>query len=288
MSDEVNPKTSPFSVVPEGCIANIIALTSPKDACRVAAVSQGFKSAVDSDTVWERFLPPNYNEIVWRASSPLSFSTKKQLFFLLRCSTLLLDGGKLSLRLTKSGEKQYMLSARELQIDNPQHWGWTSLPESRFGEAAELRNICKLDIRGKMEARMLSPKTKYVAWLMYMPCAGFSGIDYPSIMASIKFVKEDGTEKEGETNKVYVGDPTAQGPSIIGIDDRRSWALDDDWYGIVLGEFFIAQGVDYDVHIQLSQTQRLNHKNGLIIDGIELQPRDDTVFSSFTVLREST
>ncbi|KAH6770035.1 hypothetical protein C2S52_014838 [Perilla frutescens var. hirtella] len=293
MSDDINPQTSPFNPLPEGCIANIISLTSPKDACRVAAVSLGFKSAADSDTVWERFLPPNFEEVVSRATSPLAFKTKKQLFFLLRSSTLLLDGGKLSFWLTKSGEKEYMLSARELQIasiDNPKHWGWTSLPESRFAEVAELRSICKLEIRGKIPARMLSPQTKYVAWLMYAPCHRFSGLDYPS-KASIKFVKEDGTEMEGETTKIYIDTPNerfmAEGRSIIGIDGQLSWALDDYWYGIELGEFFIGEGVGYDVHIQVSETERLNLKKGLIIDGIKLQSRKDNVFSRLSVLRES-
>lgn len=99
MSDEPNPKTSPFSLsnLPEGCISNIISFMSPKDACRAAAVSLGFKSAADSDTVWERFLPPNYRQVISRASSRPPFSNKKHLYlFLHDASTwLLLDGGKL-------------------------------------------------------------------------------------------------------------------------------------------------------------------------------------------------
>lgn len=43
--------------LPEVCLAHAIALTSPRDACRCAAVSPAFRAAADSDHVWRRFLP---------------------------------------------------------------------------------------------------------------------------------------------------------------------------------------------------------------------------------------
>jgi len=42
--------------LPEVCLAHAIALTSPRDACRCAAVSPAFRAAADSDHVWRRFL----------------------------------------------------------------------------------------------------------------------------------------------------------------------------------------------------------------------------------------
>ena len=44
----------------EGCVAHVLALTSPRDACRYAAVSLCFRDAAESDTVWARFLPLDY------------------------------------------------------------------------------------------------------------------------------------------------------------------------------------------------------------------------------------
>ncbi|KAM0830365.1 hypothetical protein ACQ4PT_066263 [Festuca glaucescens] len=43
--------------LPEELLAAVISLTSPPDACRVAAVSRAFLAAADSDAVWCRFLP---------------------------------------------------------------------------------------------------------------------------------------------------------------------------------------------------------------------------------------
>ncbi|KAH0923357.1 hypothetical protein HID58_023375, partial [Brassica napus] len=43
--------------LPEECIAAVISFTSPQDACRISAVSKLLRSAADSNSAWERFLP---------------------------------------------------------------------------------------------------------------------------------------------------------------------------------------------------------------------------------------
>ncbi|VVA93931.1 unnamed protein product [Arabis nemorensis] len=43
--------------LPQDCIVEILPLTSPCDVCRSSAVSMIFKSAADSDDVWNQFLP---------------------------------------------------------------------------------------------------------------------------------------------------------------------------------------------------------------------------------------
>ena len=86
-----------FSALPEGAIVDILKLTTPRDTCRLSAVASVFLSAAESDSLWESFLPPDYLEIVSRSSessSRLDFSTKKELFFSLCDSPLLIDGGR--------------------------------------------------------------------------------------------------------------------------------------------------------------------------------------------------
>lgn len=84
------PEPSPFDVLPEDCISNIISYTSPRDACVAASVSKTFESAVKSDNVWEKFLPSDYSSLVpqWR-----DFSSKKELYFTL-CDHFLIEDGK--------------------------------------------------------------------------------------------------------------------------------------------------------------------------------------------------
>lgn len=78
-------------------MAEILSLTSPIDSIRASAVSKGFKSAVDSDTIWERFLPSDIQDIISTSKSPEVYSnySKKDLYFALSDSHLLLHGGKM-------------------------------------------------------------------------------------------------------------------------------------------------------------------------------------------------
>lgn len=78
-----------FNVLPEGCIANIVSLTTPRDACRLCLVSRIFRSAAESDAVWDRFLPPDCLSI----ASPQPYPSKKHLFLSLCDRPVLIDQG---------------------------------------------------------------------------------------------------------------------------------------------------------------------------------------------------
>jgi hypothetical protein len=93
-------------VMPEECIATIISFTSPREACRDSLVSRIFASAAGSDLVWERFLPPDYQQIISEsvssgssASSSLNNLSKKDLYFHLCDNPILLGNGN---RVSKS------------------------------------------------------------------------------------------------------------------------------------------------------------------------------------------
>ncbi|XP_022847439.1 F-box protein PP2-B10-like [Olea europaea var. sylvestris] len=271
-----------FSALPEGCISYIISFTSPKDACIASAVSLGFKSAAESDTVWERFLPPDYQDIIAKSVSPVICCSKKELYFHLCDSTLLLDGGKLSLRLSKpSGKKCYMLCARKLYIawgDNPMYWNWKTQRESRFAEVAELLIVCWLEICGKMQTRMLSLKTNYAAYLIFKTHQNSYGLDYSS-KASVKLVQQIIAEVEGENNIVYLKQPTRRHGRLrqLGVKKIDGWLAKerrDGWMEIELGEYFNDKGDEGDIQMQLLEIEKLHWKGGLIIEGIELRPKE--------------
>ena len=82
--------------LPEGCISDIVSLTSPKDACRLGAVSHIFHAAAESNAVWERFLPSDYQAIIARSSSSdsLNFCSKKQIYLSLSDNPILIDDNK--------------------------------------------------------------------------------------------------------------------------------------------------------------------------------------------------
>ncbi|KAL6957434.1 hypothetical protein U1Q18_046802, partial [Sarracenia purpurea var. burkii] len=85
-------------LLPEDCIANVLSLTSPRDACRLSLVASTFRAAAESDVVWERFLPCDYKDIIARTVdpspfSPLPFTSKKQLYLWLSDHPLIIDQG---------------------------------------------------------------------------------------------------------------------------------------------------------------------------------------------------
>ena len=94
------PLVAELSELPEGCISDIVALTTPKDACRACAVSSIFRAAAESNAVWERFLPSDYQAIIAQSSSSssstdsLNFSSKKQLYLSLSDNPILIDDNK--------------------------------------------------------------------------------------------------------------------------------------------------------------------------------------------------
>ncbi|KAB1201649.1 putative F-box protein PP2-B12 [Morella rubra] len=157
-------------ILPEECIGRIISATSPPDACRLSLVSRVFRSAATSNLMWERFLPPEYEQIISEAVStsslPLSTLPKKDLFFHLCDNPILIGNGNMSFAMEKLyGKKCYMLAAREIAIiwgEDPHHWKWIPSvespfsPKSRFSEVAYLVDVRYLDLQGKIESKMLS------------------------------------------------------------------------------------------------------------------------------------
>ncbi|PSR98453.1 F-box protein [Actinidia chinensis var. chinensis] len=271
-----------FTTLPEGCVSDILSLTSPPDACRSSAISKGFKSVADSDSVWDRFLPSDHQAIISRAESPVVFSTKKQLFSRLAHSHILIDGGKLSFALDKkSGKKCYMIGARALTIiwgSSPQYWKWMSLPDqSRFSEVATLRAVCWLDIRGKLETRFLSPKTTYIAYLVFKVAGNENGLANLPAKAWVRVVGEragdDDWDEDETTSSVYLKFRQRRRVSRAAQNGVLPQGREDGWMEVELGEFFNDGGENGEVRMRLMETKRLNLKSGLIVEGIELRPK---------------
>ncbi|CAB4285521.1 unnamed protein product [Prunus armeniaca] len=296
--------------LPEGCIANVFSLTTPRDACRLSSVSRSFKSASESDAVWDRFIPPENHTILSlqspsssvssSPSSPSSTSnskSKKELYLTLCDNPVLIEQGKMSFSLDKSsGKKCYMISARALSIvwaETPRYWKWISLPDSRFEEVAELVRVCWLEIRGKIGRRMLSPSTLYKAYLVFKSTADAYGFDrHPAeVWVGMLGGEEPTRGRKLPQNTAY---HIAPGPRRIGLINRRHFLgyqssqpreineaqypkeRDDGWLEIELGEFFCqggGDGGDGELEMACLGNQGGHWKGGLIFQGIEIRPK---------------
>ena len=123
--------------LPKACVAHVIALTSPRDACRCAAVSHCFCDVAESDTVWARFLPSDYPAILQlNQLAPAPPSTKKEAYLGLADVPVLVDGGGMAVWLAKgSVAKCVALSARRLSLpweDGEFSRRWMPHPLSRY------------------------------------------------------------------------------------------------------------------------------------------------------------
>lgn len=269
-----------LSLLPEDCISLVLSLTSPQDACRLSLVSPEFRSAAKSDVVWIRFLPSDYEDIISRSVSPVIFSSKKDLYFRLCESPLLVDGGARSFELERvSGKKRFMIGARESTIswaNNPQFWEWISpskspsLPISRFNKVAGLRAVCWLDIRTRIEKRLLSPNTSYTACLVYTIADSSHGLEYP-VKVSLTLSKKGSQVEEPTTiegNVAYLK-PTSR---YIGQLAHLPLERGDQWKEVEIGEFFNDPD-DGIIEMRVSETELLNWKSGLVVQGFELRPK---------------
>ncbi|KAL8240199.1 hypothetical protein R6Q59_013554 [Mikania micrantha] len=260
-------QASSISVLPEGCISEILSLTSPRDACRAASISKTFNLVADSDAVWERFLPPDYRDVIATAVSPVVFESKKQLYHRLSDSYILLDRGNLGFKLDKeSGRKCYLVGARDLSItwdNDTRYWVWGNVLESRFEEVAILREVWWLDIYGKLSSVMLSPNTTYAAYLVFRIIRDSSGLSVPA-----KTILNFGGIIS-ETINVFLQQPELW----MGRGAQAQAPRKDGWMDIKLGEFYYNDGDEGEVGMGFQEHDDDVRKQGLIVEGIEIRPK---------------
>ncbi|KAK4285565.1 hypothetical protein QN277_002249 [Acacia crassicarpa] len=249
-----------MEILPRECICKIISFTTPKDACRSSAVSSAFKECVDSDETWEAFLPSDCRDLISRSSSPnlISLPTK-QLYLHLADHPLLLADKTMSFSLAKeSGKKCYMIGAKGLCViwgDTPRYWNWICIPQSRFSHVAELNHVWWFEVKGSLNIKLLSPKTQYDVFFIFM----FGNESYGFTEALVNFSITKGGE--GRSLGVVLDPP--------GIEVMQR---EDGWMEVKAGEFFTEEEEGEGlVEFRAWQTEAYI-KAGIFIEGIEFRP----------------
>nr|GEX96215.1 hypothetical protein [Tanacetum cinerariifolium] len=272
-------------MLPEDCVSTIISLTSPPDACRLMLASSSMRSAIESDTVWCRFLPADLPRILSRSHTQLKISSKKDLFFQL-CDSILIDGGVRSFSLNKvSGKKCCVLSARALTIslsNESNHWTWTTNFSSRFHEVIELKTISNIELEGRINTEDLSPNTTYGAYLKIKVSDNAFGLN--SIPSEISVSRSEcsvtntaylcplDNKKQHFGSLFFTNRRQMMEKRVVEGEGRRPSKREDGWMEIKLGEFFV--GVKNErVTMSLMEVKGHQLKGGLTIEGIELRPK---------------
>ncbi|KAJ4833033.1 hypothetical protein Tsubulata_025989 [Turnera subulata] len=254
-------------VLPEDCIAFVISKTSPRNACRSSLVSHAFQSAADSDGVWGGCLPSDLQEIISKSDQPsqrlLSTLSKKKLYFYLCHNPILINNGTMSFALEKeNGKKRYMVGARSLSIawgDAPSYWTWEHLPESRFSQVARLKEVWRLDVKGRIEARILSNHTTYAAYFVFKFANPTVGFDKNPVEMNVHF---EGSTTSGTKRQAFL-DPPKKIRQVV--KDRE-----DGWMEVEMAKFINESGDDGTILCGLKEV--VHYKYGLIIQGIEFRP----------------
>ncbi|XP_024313925.1 F-box protein PP2-B11-like, partial [Brachypodium distachyon] len=136
------------------------------------------RAAADSDAVWSRFLPRDLPRLA-ENEIPSARLSSKGLFQRLAVQPALLPGKLVRMRLDRAtGAKCYALCARSLHIswgETQEYWRWIHVDVDdcyttrgeRFSEATQLVGVYWLEIRGRIESKMLSKNTAYKARMVF-------------------------------------------------------------------------------------------------------------------------
>lgn len=152
-----------------------------------------------------------------------------------------------------------MVGARGLCIEwasTPNCWKWTSLPESRFPEVAELVYLMYFwfcEVSARLDTRILSHRTNYAAG------KPISGIQRTRIVSGVYI---EGINDKGRQRLFQ--EPCKNTLQLI--QDRK-----DGWMEIEMGEFFNKNGDDGTLLCSLHDFDKFG--TSLIIQGIEVRPK---------------
>ncbi|GAU20606.1 hypothetical protein TSUD_33420 [Trifolium subterraneum] len=244
-----------FEDLREECIAAILSRTTPLDAGRLSLISKTFRSAADSDAVWDQFLssdPTFIDSIISQSPFVANVPTKKALYLALSDRPIIIDDGKKSFQLDrKSGKKCFMLAARSLTVvrrDHQRYWDWIVVPDSRFPEVAKLNHVWWLEIREMINTVALSPNTRYGAYLV-LKITGFHGFENLPVDLSV------GVAGCNSSTKVVCFDPNME-PYLVphNRSERLRWRS-DGWLEIEMGEFFNSSLEHEELHMIVTETK---------------------------------
>ncbi|KAM3346849.1 hypothetical protein ACQJBY_021058 [Aegilops geniculata] len=279
--------------LPEACVAHVLALTSPRDACRCAAVSPCFRDAAESDVVWARFLPPDYRAILQLHEAPArrfplsrsgstagasAASSKKEAFLGLIDVAVLVDGGGMAVWLARgSGAKCVALSARRLSLpweDGEFSWRWTPHPLSRFTDVAQLVDCTCLDIYGRLPTAALTPATTYAAYLVFATTDAHRGLSFPDQETTVSV---GGSAPSRHT--VCLRPDAAEacrfrgGKGTDGVNTRGPALRGDGWWEVEMGRLCTGDEAVVGEEVAVSfEMLGWYPKRGLVVEGVEFRP----------------
>ena len=164
---------------------------------------------------------------------------------------------------------------------------------TRFQEVAELISVCWFEIRGRINTCTLCLKTKYAAYLVFNSTKETYGFEYFPAEVSIGiiggrtstqcvYLNPDKTQRQRYQVRQRRIRPFSlvlsqlvrlQASLPADIDCQYPKRREDGWLEIEIGEFFY-EGGDEELEMSVLEVKAGNWKCGLIIQGIDIRPKD--------------
>lgn len=149
---------------------------------------------------------------------------------------------------------------------------------------AELRTIWWLEICGTTNTQMLSPKTTYGASLIIKIVDHAYGLDIlPSEVSlevgnsksqgTIYLSKRNDSGKQTSSEHEHFPKAVRASRSRVLDEDRGGGERGDGWMEVEIGSFYNGECDEKDVRMSLREVKGVHLKGGLIVEGIELRPK---------------
>ncbi|GJZ70845.1 kinase-like domain, phloem protein 2-like protein, partial [Tanacetum coccineum] len=141
----------------------------------------------ESYTYWEQKFPNDYEEILSLSKDSLIWTTKKELYSILRRG-FLIDNGQQWFAIDKHGKKCLMLSERATWVIDDKKSACKSPHESRFGEVLVITAGDKFKIKGEIKSEVVSRETIYESYLVYKLPQDQSTFEAPICLCGKKII----------------------------------------------------------------------------------------------------
>ncbi|EOA17361.1 hypothetical protein CARUB_v10005642mg [Capsella rubella] len=200
--------------------------------------------------------PHNFEAILKNADPPISVSSVN-LFQQLRSGVFLKPTKQIKYWVDERNNNCFMLFARNLTItwsDDLNYWTWFTdreSPNETVVEAAELKNVCWLDIMGKFDTRNLTPGIAYeVVFKVKLEDPAY-GWDTP---VNLKLVLPSGKEKPQEKK--------------VSLRELPRYK----WVDIRVGEFVPEKSTAGEIIFSMYEHVAGVWKKGLFFKGVTIRP----------------
>jgi hypothetical protein len=164
-------------------------------------------------------------------------------------------------------------------------------------EAAQLLHVAWLEVRGKIDSRMLSPNSTYGAYLVFRLDPKTHGLGFPfqegliSVGASVSTRRAclHGYDEDGaggvvprkyvvDSTRTYWPRPSSSHTVLVEDDVTLPQRRADGWMELELADgFYNHEDDDGEVRVALNETKRLYSKGGLIVRSIEFRIKQQNI-----------